>query len=253
MQEKIMQMCDLIKKELEILGVSEIEPSPFVCQEMMDAANIDVESWERDFAEQKDESGEKVCMRTILMPTMLEVLGEEVAAGNDQLRIFEIGKTYTKNYVVPEAAPFECWNLSLGVYGKDEDLSSIAGMITTVLEKMGIADVEFLVEKEYGTYHPEQCARIVTKDFSGQEVELGIMGEFHPQVKEHFALNAPAFGAELFFDLIAEFAERAEQYHQSMTQPFATVDAEILSAEAAQLDELERQIKALFGVVNQES
>lgn len=254
MQERLTQMRDLAIKTLEELGIKEIQPSSYASQLLMDAANIDGDSWERDFVEQDNPSGEgKVQLRTILMPSMLESLGKEYAANQKSVRAYEIAKTYTKNYVVPGAAPFECWNLSVGLYGEEEDLSTIAEVITAVLEKMGIADVEFFVETEYATYNPEKCARIVTKDYSGQFVEFGIMGEFHPSVKENFAIDAPAYGAELFFDLIAEFADRAHQYHEAITQPLASLDAEILAAESAQLDELERQIKAVFGVVNHES
>lgn len=254
MQERFNQMQEAAREIMETLELIEIHPAPYAGQELMDLANIDGDSWERDFASQPDPAGEgKVYLRTILMPSMLEVLGNVYAENADAVRTFEIGKTYTKNYVIPDAAPFECVNLSLGLLGKDEDLSTLAGVVTTLLEKMGISDVEFLVEKEYGTYHPEQCARIVTRDYSGQEVELGIMGEFHPTVKENFGLDVPAYGAELFFDLIAEFADRARQYHQAMMHPSAAIDAEILSEESAQLDELEKQIKAFFGVVNHES
>ena len=254
MQEKFKPMADLAREVMDSLGAKEIHPSPYASQQLMDAAKIDVDSWERDFVEQDNPAGEgKVSMRTILMPSMLETMGSDYAAKVEAVRAFEIGKTYTKNYVVPGAAPFECWNLSVGLYGEGEDLSTLAGVITALLEKMGITDVEFLVEAEYGTYHPEQCARIVTKDFSGQIVELGIMGELHPEVKQNFGIDAPAYGGELFFDLIVEFTDRARQYHESMTQPSASLDAEILASEAAQLDELERQIRALFGVVNGES
>ena len=254
MQEKFKPMADLAREVMADLGVKEIQPSPYGSQNLMDAANIDGDSWERDFVEQPNPDGDgKVYMRTILMPSMLETLGSEYAAKVEAVRAFEIGKTYTKNYVIPGAAPFECWNLSVGLYGEAEDLSTLAGVITALLEKMGIIDVEFLVEEEYSTYHPEQCARIVTKDFSGQIVELGIMGELHPEVKKNFGIGGNAYGGELFFDLIAEFADRARQYDASMMNPSASIDASILEAESAQLDELERQIRALFGVVNGES
>lgn len=254
MQERYIQMQDIAREVLGTFGAVEIQPEPFASQELLDAANIDADSWERDFVEQKRPDGEgSDFLRTILMPSMLEILGKEHSANAETVKAYEMGKTYTKNYVIPGAAPFECWNLSIGLYGKDEDLSTLADMVTTLLEKMGITDVEFLVETEYGTYDPQQCARIVTRDFHGQEVELGIMGEVHPDVAGNFGIGTTAYGAELFFDLIVEFADRMMQYQMAEEQPSASIDAEILAAESAQLDELERQIKALFGVGNFES
>ena len=59
-------------------------------------------------------------------------------------------------------------------------------MVEALLSKLGIRDLEFIAESEYGVYHPGRCARIVAHHDveleSGpavEEVELGIMGEVH--------------------------------------------------------------------------
>ncbi|MBR5315688.1 MAG: hypothetical protein IKU44_02760 [Firmicutes bacterium] len=241
----------LAEEVLTGLGAKAATPNEYASHELMDKANIDTDSWERDCVVQNlPDSEEKVLLRTILMPSLLEVLGEAAAAKEEAVRIYEIAKTYTKNYVIPGGAPFECLNLTLGAYGPEEGLEPLVNMIFALMEKLGVGPIEFISEPEYGTYHPETCMRMVTRDSQGQEVELGIVGRFHPTVAENFGFCENAYGAELFFDLILEIAERARQYHESIMQVSPTFDTEMLKAEAAQLDELERQIKAMFGAMN---
>ena len=253
MNEKMNQILGFVRELMAGLGAREIEPADTASQELLDAARIDMDSWERDFPEIQNPSGEgKKALRTILMPSMLVALGGCRMGEIEAVRAFEIGNTYTKNYLIPTKEPFKSWNLSVGAYGEGESFENMRDTIRAFLLNMGIGEVEFVSESEYGTYAPDQCERIVTKDSTGTEVELGIMGKFHPEVIENFFIGCDAYGAELFLDLVVEIVARANQPAVEDTAP-ASLDAEILADEAAQLDELERQIRELFGVVNGES
>ena len=53
--------------------------------------------------------------------------------------------------------------MSIGFYGPGEDFFTLKGAVEELLLKLGIRDLEFIPEKEYGTYHPGRCARIATK------------------------------------------------------------------------------------------
>jgi len=248
MEERMNQILGFVRELMAGLGAREINPSETASQELMDAARIDMDSWERDFPEVPNPSGEGVnTLRTILTPSMLVALGGFRIGDIEAVRAFEIGNTYTKNYLIPTKAPFKSWNLSVGTYGEGESLENMRGTMRAFLLNMGISQVEFIPESEYGTYAPDQCERIVTTDPSDQEVELGIMGQFHPEVIENFFIGCDAYGGELFLDLVVGLVASANQSAEEAAQPSASVDAAILSEEAAQLDELERQIQALFG------
>lgn len=254
MEEKMNQILSFVRELMGGLGAREIEPADTASQELMNAARIDMDSWERDFPEVPNPAGEgMVALRTILTPSMLVALGGCRIAEIEAVRAFEIGNTYTKNYLIPTAAPFKSWNLSIGAYGADESLENMRGTVKAFLLNMGISEVEFVAESEYGTYAPDKCERIVTKDSSGEEIELGIMGQFHPEVVENFYIGCDAYGAELFLDLVVGLVASANQDPEENAQAAPFIDTEILSAEAEQLDELERQIRALFGTGNLES
>ena len=73
------------------------------------------------------------------------------------------------------------------------------------------------------------------------------MGKFHPEVVDNFFIGCDAYGAELFLDLVVGLVASANQEPAAEGTAPASVDAAILAEEAAQLDELEQQIRALFG------
>lgn len=248
MDEKMNQVLGFVRELMAGLGAREIEPADTASQELLDAARIDMESWERDFPEVPNPAGEGMkSLRTILMPSMLVALGGCRMGEIEAVRAFEIGNTYTKNYLIPTNPPFKSWNLSVGAYGEGESLENMRGTMRAFLLNMGIGEVEFVAESEYGTYAPDACERIVTKDPSGQEIELGIMGKFHPEVVDNFFIGCDAYGAELFLDLVVGLVASANQEPAEEGTAPASVDAAILAEEAAQLDELEQQIRALFG------
>lgn len=250
MDEKMNQILGFVRELMAGLGAREIDPVDTASQELMNAARIDMDSWERDFPEVPNPAGGGTKhLRTILMPSMLVALGGCRMGEMEAVRAFEIGNTYTKNYLIPTADPFKSWNLSIGTYGESESLENMRGTMRAFLRNMGISEIEFVPEAEYGTYAPDKCERIVTKDPSGQEVELGIMGQFHPKVIENFFIGCDAFGAELFLDLVVGLVASANQNPQE-AEAAPSIDAAILAEEAAQLDELEQQIRALFGTTS---
>ena len=104
---------------------------------------------------------------------MLEVLGRNFSRNVENVRAYEIGITFLKNYVDENALPIESRNLCIGAYGEGEDFFTLKGMIVALLEKLGIKDVEFVAEKEYKVYHPGRCAKLFVKDpETNEDVEL---------------------------------------------------------------------------------
>ncbi|MGN0658488.1 MAG: phenylalanine--tRNA ligase subunit beta [Emergencia sp.] len=236
-------MRDLTRETLCGMGANEIKTFSFTNQKILDAAGIAEDSWERDLVELINPLGEDTqAMRTILTPSMLEVLGRNFSRDMEAVRAFELDLTFAKNMIAGEL-PRESHNLCIGIYGKKEDFFSLKGMIIALLEKLGINDLSFEAESEYGTYHPGRCARILTKDRNGETVELGIMGEVHPDVSEKFGIGTRAYTAELFFDLIVELAEKEIQYHQPPKYPSTSRDIAMIVDEDVQVGDIEKKIR----------
>ena len=130
------------------------------------------------------------------------------------------------------------------VYGAEENFFTLKGMVTRLLERLGIETLDFTAESEYGTYHPGRCARIATTDKNGEPVELGIMGEIHPDVAENFGIGTRAYVAELFFDLIVELSEKEIQYHQPPKYPSTSRDVAMIVDEELQVGDIKKIIES---------
>lgn len=226
------------------MGADEIQTFSFINQKIFDACRIDEESWERDTVDIINPMGEDTAaMRTILTPGMLEVLARNYNRSVEGVRAFEIGKVFSKNYIQPEGLPDESFDLSLGVYGKNESFFTLKGMVECMFDMMGIKDVSYIAESEYGVYHPGRCARVVKVTDKGEEVELGIMGEVHPDVASNYGIGDKAYCGEFFLDRLIEFSSREIQYSKPPKYPSTSRDIAMVVSESTPVAEIEKVIK----------
>lgn len=270
------------------LGLNEIQTFSFINHKTLDAMNIDEDSWERSLVELINPMGEDTAaMRTILSAGMLEVLGRNYSRNIEGLRAFEIGNTFTKNYADEGALPDETLNLSIGMYGEEEDFFTLKGIVEEFLNTIGFDRVIFQKESEYGLYHPGRCSRVLV-DISGDKksnrenmlaelegrlaacdnsigadelsamremvsslskgmdrgpVEIGIMGEIHPDVLENFGIGQRAYCGEFIFDLIVELANKEIAYKPLPKFPAMTRDIAVIVDEQIPVGDLEQTIR----------
>lgn len=269
------------------MGANEIQTFSFINNKILDAVGIEEDSWERNLVELINPMGEDTAaMRTILTPGMLEVLGRNYSRNIESVRAYEIGITFMKNLIEENGLPDESRNLTIGLYGQGEDFFTLKGMIVELLSVLGINNVEFIPEKEYGIYHPGRCARIVlgVEDGSRREemlanlqeqlekgqgqimdeelqvmrelvqvlsssvdeepIELGIMGEVHPDVAERFGIGTRAYCCELFFDELVELANEDIHYSPLPKYPATSRDIAILLEESVPVGDVIKAIEA---------
>lgn len=228
------------------MGANEIQTYSFSNDRVLDQCRIDQDSWERNFVRMINPMGEDTsALRTILTPGMLEVLGRNYARNIEAVRAYEIGNTFMKNLLEPDGLPDESCNLSIGCYGEKENFFTLKGMVCALLDKMGIGELTFVTESEYGVYHPGRCARIIARDRNGDDTELGIMGELHPDVAENFGIGTRAYCAELFFDLILTLSDREIQYRHPPKYPATSRDMALIVDEDLEVGKIEAAVKEM--------
>jgi phenylalanyl-tRNA synthetase beta chain len=197
-------------------------------------------------------------MRTILLPGMMEVLARNFKRNREAVRAFEIGNTFMVNLLNEKALPTETDSMCIGFYGKDEDFFTLKGTICELLGKLGIKDLEFIPESEYGPYHPGRCARIVTKEtivspdcngFEEEYVELGIMGEIHPDVMENYEIDTRCYAAELFFNVVTDLANTEKAFKPLPKYPTMSRDLAFVVDETMTVGEIEAVIKSAGGEI----
>lgn len=230
------------------MGASEIETFSFISDKELDACRIPEDAAERDTVKIINPMGEDTAaLRTVLMPRMLEVLARNASRGTDAVRAFEIGTVFDKSIFGEDKLPMESYNLCLGIYGENEDFFTLKGMLEALFAKLGITHVSYRAEEEYGTYHPGRCARIVKTTDEGEEVELGIMGEIHPDVAAAYQMEVRIYGAELFFVTLQEFRDPVIRYRGLPKYPAMVRDIALVVPEERTAQEVEDVIRAAAG------
>ena len=238
---------DLARDTMCAMGANEIQTYSFVSPKSVDNVRIDEDSWERAFVKILNPLGEDTSvMRTILTPQMLEVMGRNYSRNLEAMRAFEIGNTFMANMMDPKALPYESDNMSIGAYGPLESFFTLKGMVEGLLNKLGIRNVKYIPETEYGVYHPGRCARIVATHIAelesgpaDEEVELGIMGEVHPDVAEKYGIGVRCYAAELMFENVTELADTEKVYSPLPKYPAMTRDIALLADEDMTVDQIE--------------
>ena len=248
---------DLARASLCSMGLNEIQTYSFVSPKGVDNVRIDEDSWERAFVRIINPLGEEnSVMRTILTPNMLEVLGRNYSRNIDSVKAFEIGNTFMANMLGDDKLPDEQYSLCIGMYGKDEDFYSLKGVVTELLRIMGIRNIGFVAESEYGVYHPGRCARITVTPkpeaefHDGEQEELGIMGEIHPDVAENYGMDGlRIYCCELMFDGIMRHADTEIVYTPLPKYPSTSRDIALLVDEEMEVGKIETIIRENGGQI----
>lgn len=155
---------NIVKNILEEMGTEEIKTSLFINNSILDDAGIDEDSWEREAVRLEGSQGEEpVALRTILTPGMLDMLGRNCLGGMRSLRYYEVGSTFMPSMTRSEnnGFPEESEDLTIGICGGGDSFTILKEMIENFLSNLGIENVIFEPEAEYGVYNPEKCVRII--------------------------------------------------------------------------------------------
>ena len=155
---------NIVKNILEEMGAEEIKTSLFINNSILDDAGIDEDSWEREAVRLEGSQGEEpVALRTILTPGMLDMQGRNCLGGMRSLRYYEIGSTFMPSMTRSEnnGFPEESEDLTIGICGGGDSFTILKEMIENFLSNLGIENVIFEPEAEYGVYNPEKCVRII--------------------------------------------------------------------------------------------
>jgi phenylalanyl-tRNA synthetase beta chain len=144
-------------------------------------------------------------LRTSLVPGLLEVVLRNRAVGEEDVQIFEIGRTYRAG----GAGGLAIEEPSLGIAiagrlggaawpgpGVPCDFSALASIVDALFARLGVSAVRRTLA-DVSSLHPGRAAEVVA-DGGGR---IGVMGELHPALASTFELDGPVSIAE--FDLTA--------------------------------------------------
>ncbi len=155
-------------------------------------------------------------LRQSLLSSVLDVV-ERNGRLQSHICLFEIGPVFLA--CEDGFLPDELQHLAIVMTGPRElptwqkydadalDFYDLKGVIAGLLEGLHIRDVRY-EPADYPSFHPGKSARIILVDDQGMEkCQLGVMGELHPIVREHYELPpTPVLAADLDLASLIETA-----------------------------------------------
>ena len=223
------------------LGYSEIITYSFVSPASFDAVRIPKDSPLRKTLKLVNPLGEDTSiMRTIILPSMLDILSRNYAMKNKGVKLYELGRVYLP--VDGQDLPEEPRHLIFGTYGEHETFFTMKGEIDALLQLLNVKPAEYVANRENPSYHPGRCADIL---IDGKLA--GTIGQIHPLVAETYGIGGEVYVADLDFTTIEASLSEERVFHSLPRFPAVTRDLALVCDESLTVGELERCISAAAG------
>ena len=223
------------------LGYSEIITYSFVSPAVFDQIALPADSPLRNALKIQNPLGEDTSiMRTIALPSMLDILSRNYAYHNKAAKLYELAKVYLP--VEGQPLPEEPKMLMLGAYGAGSSFFGIKGELEAILKGLNLPTASYTAVKDNPSYHPGRCASV-----SIAGVEVGYLGQVHPTVAAGYGLDCEVYCAELNFTKLFTLRLAAPTYTPLPKYPSVTRDLALVCDEAITVAQAQEVITAAAG------
>ena len=223
------------------LGYSEIITYSFVSPAIFDQIRIPADSPIRNCLKIQNPLGEDTSiMRTIALPSMLDILSRNYAYHNKSVKLYELAKIYLPKdgQVLPEEPKM----LLLGTYGAGETFFTLKGELEAILKGLRLPKASYTAVTDNPSYHPGRCASV-----SIDGVELGYIGQVHPVVAKNYDIDAEVYCVEINFTKLLDLKLPEPTYKPLPKYPGVTRDIALVCDEAVTVAQAEETIAASAG------
>ena len=223
------------------LGYSEIITYSFVSPAVFDQIRLPADSVLRNAMRIQNPLGEDTSiMRTIALPSMMEILSRNNAYHNKAVKLYEVAKIY-----LPQAGqklPQEPKMLLLGTYGANENFFTLKGELEAIFAGLRIRKASYVAVKDNPSYHPGRCAKVT---IDGEDV--GVMGQVHPLVAKNYGIDADVYCAEINFTKLLQCQLPDATYTPLPKYPSVSRDLALICDESITVAQAEDVITAAAG------
>ena len=178
-------------------------------------------------------------MRTIALPSMLEILGRNNAYHNKSVNLYELAKIYLPR---ENDLPEEPKMLVLGSYGPNVNFFTLKGQLEAVFAGLRVEKSAYVADKTNPSYHPGRCAKV----YVGGE-EVGVMGQVHPTVAKNYSLDTEVYCCEISFAKLLNHLLPEVTYTPLPKYQGTTRDLSLICDEAVTVADIENVIAASAG------
>ena len=179
-------------------------------------------------------------MRTIALPSMLEILSRNANYHNKAAKLYEMAKIYLPTEGQDLTA--EPKMLLLGAYGEGTTFFSMKGELEAILKGLRMPKASYTAVKDNPSFHPGRCAKVTIGG-----VDVGYMGQVHPLVCKNFDMDMEVYCAEIDFSKMSELVLPEPTYVPLPKYPTVTRDLSVMCDEALTVAEVEAVMTAAAG------
>ena len=223
------------------LGYSEIITYSFVSPTVFDQIRLSPDSPLRQALRIQNPLGEDTSiMRTIALPSMLEILSRNNAYHNKAAKLYELAKIYLP--VEGQPLPEEPRMLVLGTYGAGETFFTLKGELEAIFSGLRLKKASYTAEKNNPSYHPGRCARVTIDG-----VDVGVLGQVHPLVAKNYGIESEVYCAEISFTKLLALQLPDATYTPLPKYPSVSRDLAVVCGEEITVAQAEDVITAAAG------
>jgi len=223
------------------LGYSEIITYSFVSPTIFDQIRLPGDSPLRNTLKIQNPLGEDTSvMRTIAVPSMLDILARNYNYHNKAAKLYELAKIYLP--VEGQALPEEPKMLVLGTYGNNVNFFSLKGELEAVFAGLRLKKASYTAVKDNPTYHPGRCAKVTIDG-----MDVGYLGQIHPLVAKNYGMDCEVYCAEISFTKLLQVQLPAPTYVPLPKYPAVNRDLSLICDEAVTVASVEEVIAGAAG------
>jgi len=179
-------------------------------------------------------------MRTIALPSMLEILSRNNAYHNKAAKLYELAKIYVP--VEGQKLPQEPKMLLLGAYGAGTSFFTLKGELEAIFAGLRVKKACYHAVKNNPSFHPGRCAAVVIDG-----VEVGYIGQVHPTVAGNYGIDVEVYCAEINFTSLSGLMLPEATYVPLPKYPGVNRDLSLICDEEITVAQAEEVITASAG------
>ena len=223
------------------MGYNEIITYSFVSPTIFDQIRLPQDCVLRHAMKIQNPLGEDTSiMRTIALPSMLDILARNSAYHNKSAKLYEMAKIYLPRE--GEVLPREPKMLVLGTYGANENFFTLKGELEAIFAGLRVKKASYTAVKDNPSFHPGRCAKVTVDG-----VDVGFMGQIHPLVAQNYGIDGEVYCAEINFTALFDLRLPDATYTALPKYPAVSRDLSLLCDEAVTVAQVEDVITASAG------
>ena len=222
------------------MGLNQIQTFSFISPKFYDKVRLPEDSALRKSVVISNPLGEDTSiMRTVALPSILEVIARNYNFNNTNVKLFEIATVYIPTE--ENALPNENKVICAAMYG-DCDFYSMKGVCENIFKLAAIKNISFKSISDNPSYHPGRCAEILVNN-----ARIGILGQIHPATAQNYGIDTAVYACELDFETIFNMMSDVKLYTPLPKFPATTRDFSFVCDEAIEVGALQAEMTKAGG------